>query len=108
MSLKVWDKLPPSAQAILERSMIVWDDAMKSEITAAEAKGADFGKREGIDFVDFPAADQAKLDEIYTAHAEDEASKLSGAEAEAVLHRAQEIIALRKSGVDAPCKGPAQ
>ena len=40
MSLKVWDGLPTSARDVLERSIPVWERAMKNEITAAEEKGA--------------------------------------------------------------------
>jgi TRAP-type C4-dicarboxylate transport system substrate-binding protein len=107
MSLKVWDRLPVEARAVLERSMVVWEEAMKTEITAAEAKGADFGKREGVDFVAFGAVDQAKLDDIYNAQAVKEAQRFRdafGADAEAVWRRAQEIIAARRAGRDAPCR----
>ncbi len=111
MSLKVWQALPPEAKDALERSMAVWEQAMEKEITAAEQKGADFGKREGIDFVDFGATDQAKLDEIYNAQAQKEAQRYrdaAGVDAEAVWRRAQEIIAARKAGQAAPCRETPQ
>jgi TRAP-type C4-dicarboxylate transport system substrate-binding protein len=110
MSLKVWDALPASARDVLERSIPVWEEAMKTEITAAESKGADFGRREGMDFVDFPAADQVKLDEIYNASALSESRGfrgVAGTDAEAVWRRAQEIIAALKSGQDVSCGEPA-
>ena len=110
MSLKVWDALPASAKDVLKRSIPVWEEAMKSEITAAEAKGADFGRREGMNFVDFPAADQARLDDIYNASALNGArgfKGVAGTDAEAVWRRAQDIIAVLKAGQDASCAEPA-
>jgi TRAP-type C4-dicarboxylate transport system substrate-binding protein len=106
MSLKVWEQLPQGAKDVLERSIPVWEEAMKKEITAAQQKGEDFGRKEGIDFVAFNAEDQAKLDEIYNTQALREARRLStlgGGDASAVLRRAQEVVAALKAGEAAPC-----
>lgn len=108
MSMKVWDRLPPAAKDVLERSIPVWEDAMKQEITTAQAKGEDFGRKEGIDFVAFNAEDQAKLDEIYNAQALKEAQRLAtigGGDASAVLRRAQGAVAALKAGEATPCGG---
>jgi TRAP-type C4-dicarboxylate transport system substrate-binding protein len=109
MSLDVWNSLPPDAQALLERSIPVWEDAMRELITEAEAKGDAFGRKEGMTFVDFDAADQKKLDELYTREAAKEAARYrdaDGANAEAVLKRAQEIVARRVAG-EALCEREA-
>lgn len=108
MSLKVWESLPDHAKQVLERSIPVWEQAMQSEITAAQERGFAYGREKQIDFVDFGPDDQAKLDALYNEHALTEARRFSGvdASAEPVLRRAQEIIALRNSGQDAPCRTP--
>jgi TRAP-type C4-dicarboxylate transport system substrate-binding protein len=106
MSLKIWDRLPQDAKDMLERSIPVWEAAMKKEITAAQAKGEEFGRTEGIDFVAFDADDQARLDEIYNAQALKEAQRLAGADggdAAPVLRKAQEVVAALRAGEAAPC-----
>jgi TRAP-type C4-dicarboxylate transport system substrate-binding protein len=106
MSLKVWDKLPESTKDVLERSIPVWEQAMKKEITSAQQRGEDFGRKEGIDFVAFDAEDQAKLDQIYNAQALKEAQRLptiDGGDASAVLRKAQEAVAALKAGDVDPC-----
>jgi TRAP-type C4-dicarboxylate transport system substrate-binding protein len=108
MSLKVWDTLPQSAKNVLERSIPVWEDAMKREITTAQAKGEEFGRKEGIDFVAFDAEDQARLDEIYNAQALKEAqglARIEGGDASLVLRKAQQVVAALKAGEAAPCGG---
>lgn len=103
MSMKVWDSLPADAQALLERSIPVWEDAMMSEITSAEAKGEAYGRKEGMDFVTFDAGDQKELDALYTREAEKEAERFrnpDGTSAAPVLKRAQEIVAQRVAGQD--------
>ena len=108
MSLKVWDRLPQSAKDVLERSIPVWEQAMKNEITSAQQRGEDFGRKEGIDFVAFNANDQTKLDEIYNTQALEEAQRLptvDGGDASAVLRKAQETVAALKAGEAEPCRG---
>lgn len=109
MSLKVWEGLPQDAKALLERSIPVWEGAMKQEITAAEERGAAFGRQEGIAFVDFNAEDQDKLDEIYNRQALNEARRLTtvdGGDAAPVWRRAQEVIAALKAGEATGCGEP--
>ena len=103
-----WSHTDEYARDVLERSIPVWEEAMKNEITAAEQKGADFGREEGIDFVAFSAGDQMKLDELYNAQALKEAQRLTtvdGGDAAPVLRRAQEVVAALKAGEAAPCGG---
>jgi TRAP-type C4-dicarboxylate transport system substrate-binding protein len=109
MSLKVWDGLPAEARVVLERSIPVWEAAMEKEITSAEARGADFGRKQGMDFVDFDPGDQAKLDALYNEEAGKEARKYrdaDGADASAVLARAQAVVASRRAGYDGCGEAP--
>jgi len=106
MSLKVWETLPADAQAVLEASIPVWEQAMRHEITSAEERGVAFGQKEGINFIPFDAADQARLDALYNEKALDEATKFGGghaASAERVLARAQEVVAALKAGTPPAC-----
>ncbi|HEY7800347.1 MAG TPA: TRAP transporter substrate-binding protein DctP [Hyphomonadaceae bacterium] len=108
MSLEVWDRLPAGAKDVLERSIPVWEEAMKKEITSAQQKGEDFGRETGINFVAFDARDQARLDEIYNAQALKEAQRLTsvdGGDAAPVLRRAQQVVAALKAGETSPCSG---
>jgi TRAP-type C4-dicarboxylate transport system substrate-binding protein len=108
MSLKVWNRLPEDAKEVLERSIPVWEQAMKREITTAQARGEDFGRKEGIDFAAFDAEDQIKLDQIYNAQALKEAQRLTvvdGGNAAPVLRKAQEVVAALKAGEATPCGG---
>jgi TRAP-type C4-dicarboxylate transport system substrate-binding protein len=106
MSLKVWETLPAEAQAVLERSIPVWEQAMMTEITSAEARGVAFGQKEGVDFIPFDAADQVKLDALYNAKALDEATRFGGGHAlsaERVLARAQDVVAALRAGTPPAC-----
>jgi TRAP-type C4-dicarboxylate transport system substrate-binding protein len=106
MSLKAWDRLPLDARDVLKRSISVWEEAMKQEITTAQARGEDFGRKVGINFVAFDAGDQARLDAIYNAQALKEAQRLAtidGGNAAPVLRRAQEVVAALKAGDPPSC-----
>jgi TRAP-type C4-dicarboxylate transport system substrate-binding protein len=110
MSLKMWNRLPPEAQAVLEKSIPVWEEAMRTEISGAAATGEAYGRKGGVAFTDFDPAAQAKMDALYTAEASKEAERydrrFATDEATRVLARAQEIIAARKAGGQACGEAP--
>jgi TRAP-type C4-dicarboxylate transport system substrate-binding protein len=100
MSKEAWDRLSDADRLVLQESRKVWEDAMRTQITGAEATGAKFGAAHGIEFDAFDAADQAKLDALYNEIAARSASELSrtASDGAPIYARAQAIIAAIKAG----------
>ena len=95
----------PEDRAVLDESRHVWEQAMLTEITKAEAVGVKFGNENGITFLDFNPADQAKLDALYNDQARAEAAGLPTAEGTAtpIYSRMQAVIASINSGANPGC-----
>jgi TRAP-type C4-dicarboxylate transport system substrate-binding protein len=110
MSLKVWNRLPPETQAVLEASIPVWEEAMRAEISGAASTGEAYGRNGGVEFTAFDVTAQARLDALYNEEAGKEAGRhgqhFGTDEATRVLARAQEIIAARRAG-EGTCGGAA-
>ncbi|MBL8552162.1 MAG: TRAP transporter substrate-binding protein DctP [Hyphomonadaceae bacterium] len=105
MSAKKWALLPPDLQALLTESGLVWEEAMRVEIEGAQETGAAYGRSKGVQFVAFDAADQTRLDEVYSRSALQTARALEAYTPNGVqmYRRTQELVALRNSGVQALC-----
>jgi TRAP-type C4-dicarboxylate transport system substrate-binding protein len=105
MAQTVWDGLSSDDRAVLEESSKVWSDAMREQITGAEAAGAKFGAAHGIVFVDFDASDQQKLDALYNQIAAQEAADLArdGTDGTPIFREAQTVIARLGAGDADPC-----
>jgi TRAP-type transport system periplasmic protein len=110
MSEETWKKLPADLQAIVERSIPVWEQAMETEITKAQAAGSAYGHKSGIDFVDFDPASQIRLDTLYNEQALAAAQHLSLGDttSEPVFHMAQKAIANLAVGAPACSEGGGQ
>ncbi len=105
MSAKTWARLSEADRAILEASSEVWDQAMHDLITEADAKGAAFGAERGIIFVDFDAADQAKLDALYNDVAMKAAEGLRRDDVDGVpiYELAQDVVTQLNAGTPPEC-----
>jgi len=105
ISEKTWAKLSADKRTILDESRKVWEQAMLTEITKAEAVGVKFGNENGITFLDFDPADQTKLDTLYNKQAESEAAGLhtAGGTGDPIYRRMQAVIASINSGADPGC-----
>lgn len=102
MSKRAWDRLNDEQRAMLTASGAVWEQAMLAQITTADAAGAKFGSANGIDFVDFDAGDQAKLDALYNRVAEQAAKGLGGAGSD-IFVKAQATVAALNAGQAPQC-----
>lgn len=95
MSAKRWARLPPDVKLLLDASTPVWEAAMAREIGKAEKVGVDFGKAHGVDFIAFPADEQAKFDAIYNDTAAEHAAELKryGIDGPAIYRSARAALA---------------
>lgn len=101
MGEKRWKQLTPEQQALFERSISIWEDALAAEIEKAEHAGEKAGREEGVQFFNMPQADQQRFDVIYERDAEKHARGLAryGIDAMASFRRARAIASgLRDSG----------
>src|SRR6185295_12830253 len=101
MGEKRWQQLTPAQQALFERGVSIWEDALATEIAAAEHSGEQTGRAEGVQFFDMPQADQHRFDVIYERDAEHRARDLAryGIDAMASFRRARAIAnGLRERG----------
>ncbi len=70
MGERKWNQLTASQRALLERSVTVWEQALATEISAADLAGEKAGREQGIQFFDMPQADQNRFDAIYERDAQ--------------------------------------
>jgi TRAP-type C4-dicarboxylate transport system substrate-binding protein len=105
MSKEAWDRLGDADRKVLQESRQVWEDAMRTEISGAEATGAKFGAAHGIEFDAFDPADQGKLDALYNDIAAKAAGELSRTDGDGapIYARAQAIIAEINAGRPPAC-----
>jgi TRAP-type C4-dicarboxylate transport system substrate-binding protein len=107
ISEKKFKSLPADLQVLLDQSTPFWEDAMAREIGKAEKQGTDFGKTHGMDFIAFPADEQARFDQIYNETAAEHAAQLGryGIDGSTIYQEARSVLA-KGSPVQA-CKSGA-
>ncbi|WP_201781282.1 ABC transporter substrate-binding protein [Sphingomonas sp. Leaf357] len=98
-------RLPPDLQAIVRRSQTVWEAAIARELGAAETSGAAYGRSEGMQFVPFDPASQARFDRLYNAQAARAAQHLRafGIDGGPIFGRAQAVLAAINAGRPPDC-----
>jgi len=106
MSDDAWRRLPPDLQQILVRNKPSWEAALSRQLEAAEAEGVVFGRKNGVDFLALPPAEQARFDALYNKDAKIQAERLKqlGMDGTPVFETAQGLI---RSGAAARCPAPA-
>jgi TRAP-type C4-dicarboxylate transport system substrate-binding protein len=94
MGLERWQSLPPDVQAILERSIAVWERALIRRTSEAVDTGIEYGRELGMQDTELPPQDQQRFLEIYTRHAQQSAAELErfGIDGMAVYRAAQASI----------------
>lgn len=107
MSERVWRSLSPADQQLFERAQLVWEAAMNSELHMALEGGKTYSLAEGIEFVPFEPAEQAKFDSLYRANAMRLADSLRsyGIDGTAIAKRAAQLVADRNAGRPLMCGG---
>lgn len=93
MGERRWRSLSPAQRAVLEASTPVWEAAMSSETGAAVQSGEAEGRRQKVEFLPIPAADQARFDVLYEQDGERNAVELGklGIDGAAVFRQARRI-----------------
>lgn len=101
-----WNQLTPAQHALLERGIAVWEQALATEIEAAEHAGERAGHAEGVGFFDISQADQHRFDAIYESVAERHAQGLAryGIDAMASFRRARAIANGLKASGEIQCE----
>jgi TRAP-type C4-dicarboxylate transport system substrate-binding protein len=101
-----WNQLTSAQHALLERSISIWEDALATEISAAERAGERTGHERGVQFFEMPATDQRRFDVIYERDAERRAHELTryGIDAIASFRRARAIANGLRGGGNVQCE----
>lgn len=76
MGERRWQSLTSQQREILAAGIQVWEDAMATEIGAANRSGEQAGRAAGVTFFDMPPRDQARFEEIYERDGERRARSL--------------------------------
>jgi TRAP-type C4-dicarboxylate transport system substrate-binding protein len=95
ISVKAWERLPPGLRKILEESQPYWEEQLDQKVTAAEAVGMAFGKKEGQTFVEPAPGAQQAFDALYNKKSLEHAATLPKdyVDGVAMFRDAQAIIA---------------
>lgn len=95
ISEKSWLTLSAEQQKIMIDGRPLWQGALARELRKSENKGLAFGKKQGMQFHDFPADEQQKFDLLFNEVALEQALliKSLNIDAEPVFRSAQRIIA---------------
>lgn len=102
-------RLPRDLQDIVIRSQSVWEAAIAKELRAAETTGAAYGRSQGMQFIPFDPASQARFDQLYNAQAVRAAAQLRGygIDGAPIFARAQAVLAAINAGRPPACAAAA-
>lgn len=77
MGIRRWNALEPWQRELLLRGVAVWENALATELIAADRAGYDLGREQGITLLDMPADERARFEKIYVRDGESRARSLS-------------------------------
>jgi TRAP-type C4-dicarboxylate transport system substrate-binding protein len=77
MGLARWNQLSAAHKQVLEEGIAVWEAALASQVELAMTEGLTEARDGGVEFLEFPGADQARFDELYLAQAGNNAASLA-------------------------------
>ncbi len=77
MSMQRFQQLSPAHQAVLERGIAVWENALIDKNTVALDDGLALAQAEGVNFTQLPPDDQLRFDALYLSIAEQNAAALA-------------------------------
>lgn len=99
MDLDRWQALSAENQAVLERSIAVWEDALANEIELAAERGLARARGEGVTILPMTPAEQARFNQFYEQDAERNARALErfGIDGMKALTLARESIVARNT-----------
>ena len=101
-----WTRLSPAQRDLLLRSTRVWESALEAELIAANEAGYAMGREQGITFLDMPAAEQSRFEEIYARDGEARAQSLQrfGIDGLTTFRRARALAPHVAAGENIACK----
>jgi TRAP-type C4-dicarboxylate transport system substrate-binding protein len=105
MGLKRWNSLPPDVQALLGKSIEVWERALEEHVYAANRAGEKVGHEQGVMFHSMPPAEQERFEAVYARDGEARARALErfGIDGLTTFRRAREIAARLRTGERVDC-----
>jgi TRAP-type C4-dicarboxylate transport system substrate-binding protein len=107
MSTQRWSRLSPSQQGMLDEGVAVWEQALATELIAANRAGEAAGRAEGVVFHAMSADDQRRFDEIYAHDGEVRAGLLQryGIDGMKTFRRARAIAEGLAANQAVTCEG---
>jgi TRAP-type C4-dicarboxylate transport system substrate-binding protein len=94
MGAQRWQRLEPWQRQLLSRSTAIWEQALASELIAANEAGYVSGHKQGITFLDISPAEKARFESIYIRDGESRAGSLSRFDIDGLptFKRARELV----------------
>lgn len=77
MGMARWNALSADHKQVLEEGVAVWEAALAEQVELAMAEGLMEARAGGVEFLEFPAAEQARFNELYLAQAGENAASLA-------------------------------
>ena len=94
MSLTTWNKLPLEVQKVIQNSIGWYCVEADKDVVIDEQEGVEFGKKNGVEFIDLPKEDMARFYELIHQEATKVAKEIDakGLPGTAILNEAQRLI----------------
>lgn len=100
ISEKTWARLPEDLRKILDDSQTFWEAKLDEKVTAAEAVGIAFARKDGVTFTEPAPGEQEAFYELYNKKSLEHAATLPKGYVDgvAMFHDAQAVIAEIRAG----------
>ncbi len=101
-----WQKLPLELQNIIQESGRFWEERIAHYILAGNQAAIDYGKNEGVQFIDINSVEQQRFEKIYSDLAQESAESLNhyGIDGVAIFNYVQSLIKQSHHGDDIRCR----
>ncbi|MFL6617046.1 MAG: TRAP transporter substrate-binding protein DctP [Povalibacter sp.] len=105
MGERRWKTLEPWQRELLMRGVAVWEDALASELIAANEAGYAMGREQHVTFLNMPPEERARFEAIYIRDGETRAHSLVRYEIDGVptFERARELVPRIAAGEITEC-----
>jgi TRAP-type transport system periplasmic protein len=94
MNLTAWNKLPPDVQKVIQNNIAWFGAEADKDVDLDEQEGVDFGKKNGVEFINLPKEDIVKFYGLVQEEAVKVAKNIDakGLPGTAILTEAQRLI----------------
>ncbi|HEY5807388.1 MAG TPA: TRAP transporter substrate-binding protein DctP [Povalibacter sp.] len=105
MGERRWTALEPWQRKLLQRGIAIWEDALASELIAANQAGYAMGREQGVTFFTMPPAERARFETIYVRDGETRARSLTQFDIDGLptFERALELVPRIAAGETPDC-----